>query len=46
MLTKVIAKIVQVVFLPEAEIATPLASFAVWAAQMIIAGLAIATACN
>ena len=46
LLTKVLAKIIQIVFLPEAEIALLLASFTTWAAQLVKGGIDVGTACN
>ena len=45
-ITKVIAKIIQVVFLPETEVAELLASFTVWAIQTVQSGLEVGQACN
>ena len=41
-----LAKIIQIVFLPEAEAAELLASFTVWGVQTVEAGLAVGQACN
>ena len=41
-----LAKIIQIVFLPEAEAAELLASFTVWGVQTVDAGLAVGQACN
>ena len=41
-----LAKIIQVVLVPETEVAELLANFAVWSAQTVEAGLDVATACN
>ena len=45
-ITKVIAKIIQVVFIPETEVAELLASFAVWSTQLVESGLGVGQACN
>ena len=41
-----LAKIIQIVFLPEAEAAELLASFTVWGVQTVDAGLAVGQTCN
>ena len=42
----VIAKIIQIVFIPESEVAELLASFTTWAIQTVQSGLAVGQACN
>ena len=44
--TWAVAKVIEVLFLPEAEAADLLASFAVWGVQTVEAGLAVGQACN
>lgn len=46
LLTKVLAKVIQVIFLPEAEIALLLASFTTWAVQLVKGGIDVGSACN
>ena len=43
---KAIAKIIQIVFIPESEVAELLASFTVWAIQTVQSGLEVGQACN
>ena len=45
-ITKVIAKILEVIFLPEAEVVELLASFTKWAVQLVSKGLDVGRACN
>mgnify|MGYP002803953649 FL=1 len=45
-ITKVIAKIIQVIFIPETEVAELLASFAAWSTQLVESGLGVGQACN
>ena len=45
-ITWALAKIIQIVFLPEAEAAQLLASFTVWSVQTVEAGLDVGQACN
>lgn len=45
-ITWVLAKIIQVVFLPETEAAELLASFTAWGVQMVQAGLELGRACD
>mgnify|MGYP002803993098 FL=1 len=45
-ITKVIAKIIQVVFIPETEVAELLASFVAWSTQLVESGLGVGQACN
>ena len=45
-IAKAIAKIIQVVFLPETEVAELLASFTTWAIQTVQSGLGVGQACN
>ena len=44
--TWALAKIIEVVLLPEAEAAQLLASFTAWSVQTVEAGLAVSQACN
>ena len=44
--TWAVAKVIEVMFLPEVEAADLLASFAVWGVQTVEAGLAVGQACN
>lgn len=44
--TWALAKIVEIVFLPEVEAAELLASFTIWGVQTVEAGLAVGEACN
>ena len=44
--TWAVAKVIEIMFIPEAEAADLLASFAVWGVQTVEAGLAVGQACN
>ena len=44
--TKVLAKVIQVIFLPEAAVALLLASFTTWSIQLVQGGFNVASACN
>ena len=41
-----LAKIIEIIFLPEAEVAELLANFTIWGVQTVEAGLAVSEACN
>ena len=41
-----LAKIIEIIFLPEAEAAELLANFTIWGVQTVEAGLAVSEACN
>ena len=44
--TWALAKIIEIMFLPQAEAAELLASFTIWGVQTVEAGLAVGQACN
>ena len=44
--TRALAKIIEILFLPEVEAADLLASFTIWGVQTVEAGLAVGQACN
>ena len=44
--TWALAKIIEIMFLPQAEAVELLASFTIWGVQTVEAGLAVGQACN